>query len=1261
MTITLSAIKMVKLNTLQETLKKYPHFFNKEDDSYLTRHLKVVNGQQQDIRHKIKTIEWAKLLEKPLQLWKTQTEPYNYDLNVHVKVPYLKTLKVYRNPILKDNNVLGYDEILLDKEWEDDTTCFYEDRVSLETQIYDTQTETTIIFDEEILHDNGLEEYVIVDELPTPHKDELGNIYFINHDDNSYNAHTIQKLTVNDMGILGYNEEDVYSETIEKTDTLTERLDNEEHSLDINETLDDNFSLKFKTSAEAIIEIHFNRRTFTVNYDSWDIDGEYTGSCDPDIEHEWTIESSNTNDEYAVFSIKCDDETVFTNQTPLHYFTELEQILVFDCTIENVQYTRPVTEHYGYILLYENIPYTVNTETTEYRNIIPLDNFLLEITTHDDYRFLKGYPQNDYTVKEDNILEYRYNTTFLDISQEEISYTKYLTFRVHKDRIKKITILEDEKTLLEQEFITDLIGETKSTDFTYYYYGKEEPGHYEIENEDANNRKLYFADTEKDEYVYRHKLTMDDFDDEGMLKHNYDLIVTTYENRNHCQHNYDRTYSKRYTGYDNELNDCYNHDYSLDIIGNILNVPRKQLYQVDDTQLSETYPPYFNRATEDDYDYMKRIQGYISQYNITPFPVLEFWKHYQVYPELRSRKRIVGEMDESMFQAPNDIICDSDFIDLDTDEKVVGYVPSIATNVQGKSVPVTVGDSVWEESIVANNVYVVPGAEYRFRYSTLKQGNDSVTVRMITYDKDGNSLRSMGVPVDEYDEPDTLYNSTEGYEPVDTKIIMPSNAVKVKLVLESDSHFSYADASLERIRVIDYNNPYQTTDEDYNSNFYEMYVTYEDIPSNIRIGGGERFKWQLRRSLPLTKKGLLYMDVKTPVNESANITTGYNVFIENLIPYENRTGTVSDGIPYTATIHNKLLEKGREYHIGLDFTMTSNTSFAELHDYSQEYADPIPTDEDYLFVELIYDNGTIHKLGDKIYSDTQTHMDYSFTTIDEEWETMTIRIQSDNDITLDNIRLYSKERIQDNVLSEPNVAGLTLTTAQNAIQKDDTLTLTATCVDENSNPVKWKTVYFYQDTNYIGSANTDGRGVATIQYTGKGYGLVNIIAGTDLELTGPKDTKQITDCFFFDKGTASDYNDTWVNLNSNITVSRNNGYTTLTSTVNNSNNRYSLPSIPEQPFCIEFEKHNANQTGAFFIIGSSAVHFIQFYNGRLTNAGHLKFTVQDNQIEVEHDGVIESTKLNITSLSVIRFQINNNNEGNVITFSDFKVYPIQQD
>ena len=224
----------MKINRLEHTKKLYPHFFDKTDESNFTKHLKVVGKPQQDIRHKLKTIEWGRILEKPLQIWKTQEEPYIYDMHFKVLVPYLKEVNVYKNPVLNDEEeIVGYEKV-----------------------------------------DNP--------------DDELGRV------------------------------------------------------------------------------IH---QTF-----------EY-----------------EENRKY------------------------------FERTIYNIE-TKEYIHHY-------------DSETPIYhQRIIPNDTYVLEILTYDDYRFVKGYPENDYTIKEDNILQYRYNETFLSIKLEEISYSKYLTFRVHKDNIKQILI-----------------------------------------------------------------------------------------------------------------------------------------------------------------------------------------------------------------------------------------------------------------------------------------------------------------------------------------------------------------------------------------------------------------------------------------------------------------------------------------------------------------------------------------------------------------------------------------------------------------------------------------------------------------------------------------------------------------------------------------------------------------------------------------------------------------------------------------------------
>ena len=62
---------------------------------------------------------------------------------------------------------------------------------------------------------------------------------------------------------------------------------------------------------------------------------------------------------------------------------------------------------------------------------------------------------------------------------------------------------------------------------------------------------------------------------------------------------------------DNKITpNAYDHDYSLDLIGALNNIPRKKYKLVHDNEYPYTEPPYNNKLTEDDYHYMNRIIKY---------------------------------------------------------------------------------------------------------------------------------------------------------------------------------------------------------------------------------------------------------------------------------------------------------------------------------------------------------------------------------------------------------------------------------------------------------------------------------------------------------------------------------------------------------------------------------------------------------------------------------------------------------------------------
>lgn len=105
--------------------------------------------------------------------------------------------------------------------------------------------------------------------------------------------------------------------------------------------------------------------------------------------------------------------------------------------------------------------------------------------------------------------------------------------------------------------------------------------------------------------------------------------------------------TKQYPESISDYNNLFNHDASLDLIGNILNVPRHIYNKVQEDELSKTLPPFNNNLSEDDYYYQERIKYYITHYNKTYFPVLEVWKYYGVQSNLFNRYHIIAEQDYS--------------------------------------------------------------------------------------------------------------------------------------------------------------------------------------------------------------------------------------------------------------------------------------------------------------------------------------------------------------------------------------------------------------------------------------------------------------------------------------------------------------------------------------------------------------------------------------------------------------------------------------
>lgn len=96
--------------------------------------------------------------------------------------------------------------------------------------------------------------------------------------------------------------------------------------------------------------------------------------------------------------------------------------------------------------------------------------------------------------------------------------------------------------------------------------------------------------------------------------------------------------SKGFPENDSIQGNVYDHDESLDEIGALNNIPRKEYLIVAPELYPSTEPPYNNRASEDDYHYIKRMLEYNQRIH-TDSPILsEIWKLYGINATLTNRE-----------------------------------------------------------------------------------------------------------------------------------------------------------------------------------------------------------------------------------------------------------------------------------------------------------------------------------------------------------------------------------------------------------------------------------------------------------------------------------------------------------------------------------------------------------------------------------------------------------------------------------------------
>ena len=227
-------------------------------------------------------------------------------------------------------------------------------------------------------------------------------------------------------------------------------------------------------------------------------------------------------------------------------------------------------------------------------------------------------------------------------TQEE-EYNYKINFAVSIPNLKKVTCYKNDNEIYFEEYTL----EEKKYQFQYEYEDSTPEAHNDDGSQFNPEYDPFNDDPEHIASVPETRLIIPD--------DKYHIKVETYD---------EYTILKGFPENDTFKGDIYDHDESLDHIGELMDIPRKVYTYGDDTDYSLTEPAYNDRLTEDDYHYMNRIFYYAAHIQDTPLPLLELWKLFgdNIEASMTNRKDLLCKMFSKSKHTPEGGVYDEEWI-----------------------------------------------------------------------------------------------------------------------------------------------------------------------------------------------------------------------------------------------------------------------------------------------------------------------------------------------------------------------------------------------------------------------------------------------------------------------------------------------------------------------------------------------------------------------------------------------------------------------
>ena len=567
----------------------------------------------------------------------------------------------------------------------------------------------------------------------------------------------------------------------------------------------------------------------------------------------------------------------------------------------------------------------------------------------------------------------------------------------------------------------------------------------------------------------------------------FKIIVETYD---------EYIITKGFPENDTPQGNEFDHDYSLDRIGQIDGIPRKQYIETVD--YANTEPPFNDRLTEDDYHYMNRILNYNLRFHNTPRPVLEIWKLYGIFSDMINREQYLFKMfDENHHLNKETGLYDPDWTPQQWEHK--DRLCELTPNL---------GQFFF---VSANTLLPVQNQSVRFEFKYINSLAEELT---------GN----YNVSIFLNDDDEALVDNFTGSQyVVNSELLLddvPNNFVFIAYEGETEFAREELNVTVRGCTTADW---YVSPNGDDTNDGKTNQTPFQNISKALSSVNGEENLIVLMSGIHTINQILsvpfscTILGCGSPVVNNTDGLKFFNVLQNKELTLQNLTLKYESN---QSMVSNVSYQNNNANHNGLYVMIPEGVKIGTSLNILTDKLSYVVGESVDISGSLV-DEDSVGLSGKTVKIYVNNTLVDSVTTLNTGSFSKTVTALEDGDMVIravfegDEDYYSTVNSVTVSVIPKPVPDSITLVAENPIMSKGENNKITATVLDSDGNPCVGETVSFsVVDGEDLGTAVTDSAGEAFVYYLGKGTNLLNI----KCILGGLSDEIQIQDYEYYNPG-----------------------------------------------------------------------------------------------------------------------------------------------